>query len=202
MTLVNLPSRTGWKAESKGSALCRTLCTCGTSRQIRLEALLAAYWRRNLENSESVESEGWTEMISSEERYAMRATVVLRQCYIFYASLRSSLQTRSVDNGGAQWQHIPASPAVNIDAMSLLLLFSSTILLDPFRGRNNCYCILLSLQSGLRGKVQNHITNARAFVGSSAYPHSFHFSNSKHFCFPLARNFLPPPIGWNNNIST
>jgi hypothetical protein len=30
--------------------------------------LLVAYWVRNLENSESVAREGWTEMITSEER--------------------------------------------------------------------------------------------------------------------------------------
>lgn len=68
VTEVRRPERTGWKQDSSGSALYRTLCTSGTSLQIMLEALLEAYWRRNFENSVSVQSEGWTEMMVSEER--------------------------------------------------------------------------------------------------------------------------------------
>lgn len=74
VTLVSLPSRRGWKAERKGSAFLRTGRISGRVWQTIEFALLVAYWVRNLENSESVAREGWTEMITSEERYAMRAT--------------------------------------------------------------------------------------------------------------------------------
>ena len=45
-----------------------------------IDALFEAYCCRNRENSDSIDSEGWTDMISSDERYAIRATVAIRQC--------------------------------------------------------------------------------------------------------------------------
>lgn len=78
VTLVSLPSRRGWKAESRGSAFLRVGRISGSAWQTMEFALLVAYWVRNLENSESVAREGWTEMITSEERYAMRATAMSR----------------------------------------------------------------------------------------------------------------------------
>lgn len=40
----------------------------GVSLQTRLDALFAAYWRKNLEKSLSTAREDWTEMMTSEER--------------------------------------------------------------------------------------------------------------------------------------
>jgi hypothetical protein len=74
VTLVSLPLRKGWKADSSGSAFLRTGRISGSVWQTIEFALLVAYWVRNLENSESVAREGWTEMITSEDRYATRAT--------------------------------------------------------------------------------------------------------------------------------
>lgn len=79
VTLVNLPPRAGCIADSSGSALWRTLSITGVSLHTRLAALLVEYWWRNLENSESVANEGWTEMMVSEERYAILATVRTHQ---------------------------------------------------------------------------------------------------------------------------
>lgn len=68
VTLVSLPSRRGWKAERSGSAFLRIGRISGRVWQTMEFALLVAYCVRNLENSESVAREGWTEMITSEER--------------------------------------------------------------------------------------------------------------------------------------
>ena len=68
VTLVNLPLRTRWKTDSNESALCRMLSISGTSSQTMLGALFAAYCLRNLENSDSVAREGWTDMMESDER--------------------------------------------------------------------------------------------------------------------------------------
>ena len=96
VTETILPLRMGWKTESKGSALCRTVSTCCTSALLfvlfasfvvhtsggSLETIPAAfrsvYERKKGENSESIASEGCTETTRSLARYATRATA--RKC--------------------------------------------------------------------------------------------------------------------------
>lgn len=121
VTLVILPSRIGWNTESNGSALCRTLWTSGTSLHTRLEALFPAYWCRNLENSDSVAKEGWTDMIVSDERYATLATAQTHQHVLS--------SRRGIEHCAQRWGvFIPASPALRTEAMltnclALLVVF-------------------------------------------------------------------------------
>lgn len=101
VTVVNFPSRTGWKTESNGSALCRTLCTSGTLLDTKPDALLVAYWRRCLENSDSVAKDDWTDIIVSEDRYAILATVTAPSASLLPFSSLQQEDCVGVYNGGA-----------------------------------------------------------------------------------------------------
>ena len=78
----------------------------------KLDALLSAYCRKNLENSELVDNEGWTEIMVSEDRYAIRATVPSQSASGSSKSLHSDIGLLTVAGCG-----IPASPALRMEAI-------------------------------------------------------------------------------------